>query len=150
MKHKWLLTALLLNGLTLFGLGQKTTIRIRFANGKTGQPLRLKSYDRGTVGPGGSSYKVDRVDGDSLIVTFDNISTFAFRSGAFDPCDTKSKRDPQPRYDLQEIVNHGVVAPNYCGRIHAQPTPGELLIYSRHQHWWEITGNIARGLLICA
>ncbi len=149
MKHKWLIAAFIMNACTLAGLAQKTTIRIRFANGKTGQPLHLKSYDRGTLGPGGN-YSVERVDGDSLIVIFDNISTFAFRSEAFDPCDTKSKRDPLPKYSLQEIVAHGVVAPNYCGKVQAKPIAGELLIYSRHQHWWEITGNIAKGLLICA
>jgi len=130
--------------------GEPTTIRIRFANGKNGKPLRLKFYEQGSGAVGAGNYKVDRVDRDSLIVTFNDVSTFAFRSAAFDPCDVQGKHTPQPKYDLQEVVAHGVVSPNHCGRANALPKPGELLIYSRHEHWWEVTRDVARGLLICA
>jgi len=128
---------------------EPTTIRIRFANGRTGKPLHLKSYEHGEGGDLAGKYHVDKIDGDSMIVTFNDTSTFAFRSGAFDPCDAPGKHQPAPRYSLQEVVQQGIVSPNYCGGTHATPKPGELLIYSRHEHWWEITGRVAKGLLIC-
>jgi hypothetical protein len=141
------LVAVILLCLTHLGNAQTTTVRVRFVNGRNGKPLRLKSYDRGEIGAG--AYTVDKVSGDAMVITFGNVSTFAFRSGAFDPCDVKDKRIAQPKYSVREIVEHGVTAPNYCGKSHLTASPGELIIYSRHQRWWEITGNVARGLLIC-
>jgi hypothetical protein len=117
-------------------------------NGKNGKPLRLKSYERGTLASG--KYVVERIVGDSMIVRFSSVSEFRFRADAFDPCDVKDKHDDPPKYSLAEIVSEGVIAPNYCGHIApAVPKPGELLIYSRREHWWEITARVARGLLIC-
>jgi len=144
-----LLATIALACLTTTCHANPTTIRIRFANGKTGKPLQLKSYERGTGSANRSKYKIERIEGDSMIVTFDDISTFSFRSVAFNPCDVSGKYQPPPKYDLQQIVQQGVVSPNYCGHAHAAPKPGELLIYSRHEHWWELTGRIAQGLLMC-
>jgi hypothetical protein len=130
-------------------VAQSTTVRIRFADGKSGKPLHLKYYDHGTGAVVAGHYKVDKVHGDSLLVTFNDVSTIAFRSDAYEPCDAKGKHAPRPQYSLQDIVDHGVVSSNYCGHAHAQPAPGELLIYSRHDHWWEVSKNILTGLLIC-
>lgn len=139
----------------LFGIvpaihAQSTTIRIRFANGKNSRPLKLKFYEAG-IGSNfnAGNYKIQRVENDSLIVTFNGVSTFRFRSAGFEPCDVKRKHDEQPRYDLTQVLEKGVVAPNFCGATSAKPVPGELLIYSRHEHWWEISKRIAQGLLIC-
>jgi hypothetical protein len=130
-------------------VAQSTTVRIRFADGKSGKPLHLKYYDQGTGAVAAGNYKVDNVDGDSLIVTFNNVSTIAFRSDAYEPCDAKGKHAPRPQYSLQDIVDHGVVSSNYCGHAHAQPALGELLIYSRRDHWWEVSKNVLTGLLVC-
>jgi hypothetical protein len=125
------------------------TIRIRFADGKSGQPLRMKSYEHGsgTIPAGG--FEVVRIDGDSLIVTFNNVSTFSFRSEAFDPCDINGKAQQPPRYNLQQIVASGIVSPNHCGLAQAQPKPGELLVYSHHKQWWKALRYLP-NLLTCA
>jgi hypothetical protein len=132
-------------------IAQSTTIRIRFANGKNGKPLRLKIYEEG-VGRGfnlGGKYTIDRVDGDTLFATLTDVSTFQFRSAGFEPCDVAKKNDAQPKYDVAQVVKEGIVAPNFCGPTLAKPVPGELLIYSRHEHWWEISKRVLQGLLIC-
>jgi hypothetical protein len=128
---------------------QSTTIRVRFANGRNGKPLHLKQYERGAGNSISGDYKVDNVEGDSLIVTFKNISTVAFRNEAFDPCDIARPNQKPPKYSLEEVVHTGVVSPNYCGHYRAQPQPGELLIYSRHEHWWKVSQRVIQGLLIC-
>jgi len=140
----------LLLGIVSASHAQSTTIRIRLANGKNSRPLRLKFYEHG-IGTGfnAGDYKIERVENDSLIVTFNGVSSFRFRSAGFEPCDVKRRRDEQPRYDLNQVLEKGVVAPNFCGATSAKPVPGELLIYSRHEHWWEISKRIAQGLLIC-
>lgn len=130
-------------------LAQSTTIRVRFINGRSGKPLRLKSYDRGSNTSAPGTYEIKKVEGNSLLITFNNVSEFSFRSRYFEPCDSKSKLDPQPKYSVHEILERGKVAPNYCGHASVQPKPGELIIFSRHEHWWKVTGDIARGLLIC-
>lgn len=127
----------------------QTTIRIRFANGRNGKPLRLKTYEYGPSSVGAKGYQIQRVDGDTLVVRFNDVATFQFRSSEFESCDTRTKQEPGPKYDLDEIVRNGQVAPNFCGHTQASPIPGELLIYSRHRSWWKFTGDLAKGLLIC-
>jgi hypothetical protein len=133
-------------------LAQTTTIRIRFANGKSGKPLRLKSYFIEGAGMSYKNYTVVKVDKDSLIVTFKDVTTFAFSNmGTHDyyRCDADKQSAPQVTYNLQEIVQNGAVSPNFCGPIRAKPVPGELLIYNRHPHLWEFTKDTVLGLLVC-
>ena len=146
-----LATVVLLMTLAFPLIAQSTTLRIRFANGKDGKPLHLKTYEEG-IGRGfnvGGKYSVDRVDGDTLVVTLKDVSTFQFRSAGFEPCDVAKKNDAPPKYDVAQVVKEGIVAPNFCGPTFTKPVPGELLIYSRHEHWWEISKRVLQGLLIC-
>ena len=143
------IVVVLFMGITTTCAAESTSIRIRFVDGKSGRPLHLKYYEAGEGHVEAGNYKVEKVEGDSLIVTFHDVSEFSFRSGQFAPCDTSNRRLSPPKYSLHEIAKHGVVAPNYCGKTSTAPEAGVLLIYSRHQHWWEISGNVLRGLLIC-
>jgi hypothetical protein len=129
---------------------ESITITIRFANGKTGKSLKLKSYEHGSASVGYQNYHIDKVSNDEMTVTFTNATVVGFRSEQFEPCDVANKRSKPPQYILKNVVDTGVVAPNFCGTTQAQPVPGELLIYSRHEHWWKVTSRIMQGLLICA
>jgi hypothetical protein len=103
------------------------------------------------VGGGGydiHGYTVDRVEKYALVVTFKNTTSFTFNDEGYYRCDAKIQTAPATRYNLPEIAEHGIVAPNVCGTVHNQPVKGELLIYSRRAHFWEAVGNL-RGLFIC-
>lgn len=128
---------------------QSTTIRIRFANGKTGKPLPVKYMKVGGGGYELDGYRVEKVEKYGLVVTFTNKTSFTFRDEGYYRCDTNVETAPKIQYNLQEIAEHGVVAPNVCGNVHDQPVKSELLIYSRRAHFWEAVGNL-RGLFICA
>ncbi len=149
-RMKWSLFFVVLSAMTLRCVAEPTTITIRFANGRTGKPLKLKSYVHGETGLPSGSCRIDHVDGDQMTVTFQNVTVIQFRGEQFEPCDVASKKQQPPRYSLREIVDRGVVAPNFCGAAKEKSTPGQLLIYSRHEHWWKITSRVMQGLLICA
>ena len=128
--------------------GQSTTIRIRFANGKNGEPLAVKYMKVGGGGYDLTDYRVEKVEKDALVVTFKDKRTFAFSNEGYYRCDTNIQTAPSIQFNLQEIAERGVVAPNVCGKSSASPVKGELLIYSRHARFWEAVGNL-RGLFIC-
>jgi len=134
--------------LTAESFAQTTTIRIRFANGKSGKPLAVKYMKVGGGGYDIDGYRVEKVEKYALIVTFKDKTNFAFRNEGYYRCDTNVQTAPPTQFNLQEIVDHGIVAPNLCGKPNDQPVRGELLIYSRHAHFWEAVGNL-RGLFIC-
>ncbi len=127
---------------------ESTTIRIRFANGRTGKPLAVKYLKIGGGGYDLTDYRVEIVEKDSIVVTFKGKKTFAFQNEGYYRCDTNVQSAPSPQYSLNEIAEHGVVAPNVCGKASSLPVKGELLIYSRHARFWEAVGNL-RGLFIC-
>lgn len=142
--------ACLIVGLLMTGCGfaQSTTVRIRFLNGKTGKPLPVKYMKIGAGGYEISGYIVEKVEKYGLLVTFKNTTSFAFRDEGYYRCDTNVQTSPAIRYNLEEIAEHGVVAPNVCGKPHDQPVRDELIVYSRRAHFWEAVGNL-RGLFIC-
>jgi hypothetical protein len=104
--------------IALPGLSQSTTIRIRFANGQNGKPLAVKYMKVGGGGYDLTDYRVEKVEKYSIVVTFKDKKTFSFRDEGYYRCDTNSQTAPEPQYNLEEIAEHGVVAPNVCGRVH--------------------------------
>ena len=125
-----------------------TTIRIRFANGKSGKPLPVKYMKVGGGGYDIDGYHVERVEKYGLVVTFKDKTTFSFRDEGYCRCDTKVQTAPPMQFNIQQVAAQGVVAPNVCGKVSQAPIKGELVIYSRHPHFWEAVGNL-RGLFIC-
>lgn len=43
----------------------------------------------------------------------------------------------QPVYRFSDVLSHGVVAENKCGKASAQAIPGQLILFVRQPHWWE-------------
>ena len=134
--------------LTTESFSETTTIRVRFANGKNGKPLAVKYIKVGGGGYDINGYRVEKVEKYALVVTFKDKTNFGFSNEGYYRCDTNVQTAPPTQFNLQEIADHGVVAPNLCGKLNDQPVKGELLIYSRHTHFWEAVGNL-RGLFIC-
>jgi len=40
-------------------------------------------------------------------------------------------------YRFADVLSHGVVAANRCGKAVAQPVAGQLVLFARPPHWWE-------------
>jgi hypothetical protein len=40
-------------------------------------------------------------------------------------------------YHFADVLSHGVVAENKCGRAALQALPGQLILFARPPHWWE-------------
>jgi hypothetical protein len=40
-------------------------------------------------------------------------------------------------YVFADVLAHGAVGANKCGKATAQPTPGQLVLFVRPPHWWE-------------
>jgi hypothetical protein len=40
-------------------------------------------------------------------------------------------------YTFADVLSHGAVGANGCGKAVAQPTPGQLVLFARPAHWWE-------------
>jgi hypothetical protein len=43
-----------------------------------------------------------------------------------------------PSYPVNTILNSGISASNTCGKFRAQAAPGELILFMRAPHWWEL------------
>lgn len=40
-------------------------------------------------------------------------------------------------YWFADVLAHGAVGANKCGKATAQPIPGQLVLFVRPPHWWE-------------
>jgi len=40
-------------------------------------------------------------------------------------------------FSTAEVLQHGIVTANNCGKATASPQPGEIIIFVRHLTWWE-------------
>ncbi len=40
-------------------------------------------------------------------------------------------------YRFADVLAHGAVGANKCGKATAQPIPGQLVLFVRPPHWWE-------------
>jgi hypothetical protein len=40
-------------------------------------------------------------------------------------------------YRFADVLSHGVVTANRCGKAVAQPVAGQLVLFARPPHWWE-------------
>jgi len=40
-------------------------------------------------------------------------------------------------YRVADVLSHGIVAVNRCGKVAAQPVAGQVVLFARPPHWWE-------------
>ena len=43
----------------------------------------------------------------------------------------------QTEFSMEQVIDHGVVTPNSCGKATASPKPGEVILFVRPLTWWE-------------
>ena len=116
------------------------TIIIRLLNGKTGKPAKnsvinvwfedpQKAPLNPTTDPNGEIH---------LRIADAQSKTLRFLPGDSVDCRYKKGQLFEPvKFSTQEILSHGVVAPNLCGKATAQPTPGVLVIFVRNLTFME-------------
>jgi hypothetical protein len=148
LHYIFLLTCLSLSSACI---AQQTTIRVRLVDGRTGKPVvsKLLSIDAGI---GLEYYGITQQTGSDGVfnASFKEPKTL-FRVGdeANHRCDGMKQSDLYPSYTVQDIADHGIVSPNVCGKIHAQPMKGEIVIYVRPFKFGESFRRVVSGLLIC-
>ena len=130
-------------------LAQETTIHVRLIDGQTGKPVTNKFVFVVTdVDLEGG--ELPRTDATGATVATLNKSTkiLMVHDTSNYRCDV-TKQDAYASYSIEEILAHGIASPNLCGKVHTNPTKGELLIYVRKPHFGESVRDVIKGLLIC-
>jgi hypothetical protein len=116
------------------------TLIIRLLNGKTGKPVKnsvinvwLEDAQIAALNPTTDS------NGEIHLRIADAQSrTLRFLPGDSVDCRYKKGQLFEPvKFPIQEILSHGVVAPNLCGNATAKPTPGVLVIFVRNLTFME-------------
>ena len=123
---------------------QVAPIRIRVLNGRNEKPVRRANLIV-TEMPAQPYYTpleqtTDATGRSSLLVQGNiELHTLVLRHPT---CRRVSKADRKKQlvgYSTQQILTQGIVSENGCSKRTLKPTPGELILFVRPQHWWERT-----------
>jgi hypothetical protein len=117
-----------------------TTITVRILNGRTGKPLKgIRMY----VSFDDKPYEINEIlskDGtlsfserDRKIMKLSPVGTIS--------CGEQKPGQPDPVYQLSEIVAKGYVSRNDCGHHYVEPHPGELVLFRKYATQWELFKN---------
>lgn len=158
----WLLTLPLLGSLATVVCAQ--TVEIKLVNGRSGRPMVHGCVNVGadhldhmlaipTNGDGIARLRL--TDNDAEINT-QNHSSECGDWGVIDPvvkysdtigvnagyvlCMTRTPDYSwlaRMSFSTKELLQHGIVTANTCGRANAPPKPGEVIIFVRPLTWWE-------------
>jgi len=126
----------------------QTAIRIRLADGKSGKPFSPASV---RVQPNTGEhvdYTITKADPAAVLVTLKSATSISV-SGQFKSCEATKPDSPATSYTVEEILERGAVSSNTCGKIQAQPTKGELLLYVRQATRCESVQDVFRGVRFC-
>ena len=146
--HTFVLTILVLTCAATLCPAQ-TTLRIRLINGKTGAAFSPATLRAQSSTGDQADYLIPKADSSSVQVTFKSAATFTL-SGEFKPCSVTAAPDAAATtYNVQDILDHGVVSPNTCGKLLASPNRGELILYVRPFTMCESIQNHFRGINFC-
>lgn len=102
-------------------------------------PIRL-SYDDASVSPGRKDSACFRgATVDAVLRYGDSVNIVPNRDTAVD---CRPGTNPSVRrdysYPLKLIVRRGIVLANTCGKAAATPTPGEVILFVKPVHWWNL------------
>ena len=112
---------------------QQTKIVIRLMNGKSGKPIRDRSFN---VWLGNRQMSLLNADSKGEIeLDVASVEPHELRVSPNTKFDCRSKHDFSRgdliKYSLNDIISKGVVGENLCGKAAALPTPGVLTIFLR-------------------
>ena len=117
-------------------------VRIRVLTGRTLKPLARVRTSTTVLPVQPYALPIERLTDrqGTLTLLIENgteVSTSVMRAPA---CRARPKADrnkPQPAFPVDQIVAAGLVAGNSCSKRTVAPTPGELTLFVRQQHWWQ-------------
>ena len=114
--------------------GATTRITLRYLNGKNGKPMRDAQTNVWTPDSKPFSRLADSNARD-VIWEFTQTRPVGFGVLPNHLFECRFKRDEMGgrsvNYSLDEIVTHGIVGVNLCGKIALPPTPGALILFVR-------------------
>jgi hypothetical protein len=116
------------------------TITIRLLNGNTGKPVKNSVTNLWLDDAQKAALNLATDANGEIRLRIANVQSKTLRFLPGDRVDCRYKNgqlfDPV-KFPVQEILSHGVVAPNLCGKATAQPTPGVLVIFVRNMTFME-------------
>ena len=134
-------------------------VTILLLNGKNGRPMKrtllnITIFPRmpkpNPPGPAWAGWPETRAlypqtdrKGEATIRAPMNGAVEVFAGGYDVPCSPPlpNSRSPNALYPVGRIVSHGTVTENTCGKGHAVPVPGRLVIFARPMTFWERMGT---------
>lgn len=121
---------------------QQGSIVIRLVNGRTGKPIRDRQVNIWLGAERMASIDANAHGEIPVDLTATSSHEIRFSPDFRHDCrfDTGfSKGDTLP-YSLDEIMTHGIVGANLCGKATSTPTPGVLILFLRPrtmmESWW--------------
>lgn len=141
MKRQLFLCSLVLHG-TMYAQLQVASLRIRVLNGHNEKPVKLANLivTETPLSPYNIplEQRTDATGQSSLLVQSGiEIHTVVLRYPTCRRVAKADRKQPPLGYSTQQILLGGVVSENGCSKRSLPPTPGELILFVRPQHWWE-------------
>ena len=121
---------------------QVSSMTVRILSGRNGKPVKRANLILTQTPAQPYATPLDRKTDLSgrtslLIQNGSDLHTVVLR---YPTCRTVSKIDRKKLsagYSTEQIMMQGMVSENHCSKRTVSPTPGELILFVRPQHWWE-------------
>lgn len=128
----------------------QTPIRVRLVDGKSGKALTPTSIRVQPSPEDKPEYLIPAADPASVLVTVHSATSISV-TNQFVSCAAAKPDAPAAQYSVQQILSHGIVSANTCGKGKAtvQPKPGELVLYVRHATPCEESKKHITGINFC-
>jgi len=121
-------------------------ITVKLVDGRNGHALKNQSIglwlgDRAIGNP--AIERITSSDGTAVFPVPHEQQSFVISAFGFVDCrpvkiaDKSTGEYKQAVYRFADVLGHGVVAENRCGKSVMQALPGQLVLFSRPPHWWE-------------
>ena len=121
-------------------------ITVKLVDGRNGHALKKQSVglwlgDRAIGNP--AIARITSSDGIAVFPIPHEQQSFVISGfGLVDCRPVKSTNKSTGEYEVDvyrfvDVLSHGVVAENKCGRAALQALPGQLILFARPPHWWE-------------
>ncbi len=118
---------------------QAQNIRIRVLDGRNGHRV-AKEHVQVWIGPQ-QGVALDLPAGNDGVAELHldpaGARAFEIASDYFFDCRHFRRNEPLRSYSVNEVLKIGIVTENNCGKVRAEPEPGELIFFVRPLRWWE-------------
>jgi len=130
-------------------IGSAQQIAVKLVDGRNGRALKDQAV---VIWPGekpvGMPGQTIRTNADGIAFVPIQIQQDAFVAGGESLVDCRMRirhgkvvdeggTYTEEVYRFADVLAHGAVGANKCGKATAQPIPGQLVLFVRPPHWWE-------------